>query len=533
MSGGAAAGLPAALAPGGPAAARFRSPAARVGRLLLALTSALVLLFSVGGWVVTTWFNGSIGRLNLSLAAPGPESGEQNWMLVGTDSRTGTGGAYGGTALVSGQRSDTAILAHLAADGTTTLVSIPRDTLVRIPAYTDARGVRHPAHEDKFNAALDLGGPALTVATVSTLLGLTVNHYAAVDLAGFTRLSDAVGGVTVCQKVYTGASERGLDDNGRPYVSTNLDDPYSGWHGRAGNQVIQGSQALAFVRQRHGLPQGDLGRIARQQQFLGAVFRKATSTGVLTSPASLLSVLAAAKNALTLDDGTSVADLETLATRFKGADASRLRFVTVPTTELRAGDPGVFADAAGVLEYRPPGATTSVGSVQLLDRPALAGLLATLSAQPARPAPALAGPTGPTGLTGLTGPILAPAAVTVAVVNATGRPGLAAAVSPQLRARGFRLLPASTAQLPATAVQVHYPPGQDAAARTVAGEVPGAVLIPDPATAGQVRLVLGTGYTRLSPPAAAGNAPTSRRPVVPSRAPTPVSAAAADNRCTY
>ena len=216
---------------------------------MLALLSGLVMVLSVGGYALTTWFNSGVGRLHLSLGGQGTPApnAAANWLLVGTDSRVGTGSAYGGTSLMAGQRSDTAILAHLAADGTTTMVSIPRDTLVAIPAYLDSRRQPHPAHPDKFNAALDLGGPQLVIATLASTFGVAVNHYAAVDLAGFTKLSDAVGGVVVCQKAFAGPAERGLDDVGHPYVSTNLNDPYSGWQGHVGDQTVRGAAALAFV----------------------------------------------------------------------------------------------------------------------------------------------------------------------------------------------------------------------------------------------------------------------------------------------
>jgi len=91
-----------------------------------------VLVVSVGGYVIVTWFDGTIIRLPLSLGS-GSGSGVSNWLLVGTDSRAGTGNEYGGSTAVAGQRSDTTILAHLAKDGTTTTVSIPRDTYVQIP----------------------------------------------------------------------------------------------------------------------------------------------------------------------------------------------------------------------------------------------------------------------------------------------------------------------------------------------------------------------------------------------------------------
>ena len=114
---------------------------------------------------------------------------------MGTDSRAGTNGQYGD---VQGERSDTTILAHLDANGTTTNVSFPRDTLVTIPAYTDSRGVAHPSHKAKFNEAISDGGPSLLVRTVEQLTGIRVDHYVSVDLDGFKKIARRSTGCEVC-----------------------------------------------------------------------------------------------------------------------------------------------------------------------------------------------------------------------------------------------------------------------------------------------------------------------------------------------
>ncbi len=127
---------------------------ARGLNLLAAALSMIILLGSVGGFAVVTWFNGSIARVHLSLGPDRPANapkGSENWLLVGTDSGEGTNGEYGDR---SGQRSDTTILVHLDADGTTTNISFPRDTLVTIPAYLDGAKRQMPAHKEKFNAAI-------------------------------------------------------------------------------------------------------------------------------------------------------------------------------------------------------------------------------------------------------------------------------------------------------------------------------------------------------------------------------------------
>ncbi len=247
------------------------------------MLSSLVLIVSVGGYVVTTYFDSTIGRLHIDFGGGSPAGGTSNWLLVGTDSRAGSGGRYGNAP---GQRSDTTILAHLAKDGTTTLVSIPRDTYVEVPAYTDAKGNHHPAAKDKFTNAINVGGPSLQVATVEQLTGLQLDHYVSVDLAGFRQITDAVGGVSVCVKPSAFSSNDENDAGTATIHVTNTNDPFSGWHAGPGTVHLNGEQALAFVRQRHGLPEGD---------------RSATAPGSLFNPARVTSLLLSVRNALSLD----------------------------------------------------------------------------------------------------------------------------------------------------------------------------------------------------------------------------------------
>jgi anionic cell wall polymer biosynthesis LytR-Cps2A-Psr (LCP) family protein len=176
------------------------------------------------------------------------------------------------------------------------------------------------------------------------------------------------------------------DDRGRhqPYQH-NLNDSCRKFRGVVGVQTVIGDQALAFVRQRHGLVNGDIGRIQRQQQFLGAVFRKATSSGVLFDPVRFTRLLGAFAGALTLDQNTSIIDLEHLALRLKGLNPADLRFETLPQrspspTDTSLGD--VFTDSAGILEIMPTGQSQSVGSVQIIVQPAFQAMIAGLKGVP-------------------------------------------------------------------------------------------------------------------------------------------------------
>ena len=110
------------------------------------------------------------------------------------------------------------------------------------------------------------------VKTIQSLTGLTMDHFVSVDLLGFYRISNAIGGIPVNM---CGA----------------VQDTFSGVNLHKGLNIVKGTQALAFVRQRHGLTNGDLDRVRRQQYFLTAAFRKVTSAGVLLNPFKLQHLL--------------------------------------------------------------------------------------------------------------------------------------------------------------------------------------------------------------------------------------------------
>jgi LCP family protein required for cell wall assembly len=522
---------------------RRRSWPARGLNVVAALLSAVVLLASVGGYAVVTWFNDSISRVHLD---PGPNRpaeasrGSVNWLLVGTDSGAGTNDEYGER---KGQRSDTTILVHLDADGTTTNISFPRDTLVTIPEYVNGAKKQMPAHKEKFNAAIELGGPSLLLRTVELMTHVRIDHYVSVDLNGFKKISQAIDGVDVCILQNDKVEDTQEKDVKTGLIiyhhDTNIDDSYSGFHGKVGPQRVVGEQALAFVRQRHGIPGGDIGRIQRQQQFLGAVFRAATASRVLFNPVRVTRLLAAFKGALTLDGDTSFTDLENLGLRLKGVAASRVSFETVPQRGLEFSDTDlgtVFpdADAPTVPDIIPNGQALNVGNVQILKQAEFEAMLEQIGGgYGILQAPGAVKSAEPT----IGRAVIAPSNVLVTVQDGIGRSGLAAEVTRQLTRQTFRTGapgPADRTSYPRS--EVHYAPSQKDAAQTVAAAVPGAVLRLDPRATGGVLLIVGANYSLVRPVTLGSDftptpAPTS--PVSASPSPAAQTAASVENQCTY
>jgi LCP family protein required for cell wall assembly len=281
--------------------------------IVLVLASGLAL---VGGRFLLMRYTNSVHQENLlggALATPTPGGvavdGPINILLVGTDERPGDS--------VDGARSDSIIILHVtAAHDRAYLVSIPRDSLVDIPA--DPR-TGYGGGQDKINAAYQYGsqngggragGFSLLASTIEQLAGVTFNGGAIVNFAGFQSLVSALGGVTMCVDEKTTSVHIGTDAKGNvkaPYVITATGAyPVSGVTPvvyQPGCQHLAAWQALDYVRQRELIPDGDYGRQRHQQQFLQAVLKEATSTGVVTNPVKLDAVLRSAGQALTFDGG--------------------------------------------------------------------------------------------------------------------------------------------------------------------------------------------------------------------------------------
>jgi LCP family protein required for cell wall assembly len=300
-----------------------------------AVLSSLALLLTVGawaGWAAVGQVEGNLdvdNSLGTQLVAPSaaPSASAEpelpvNILVVGSDTRTGQGRAYGTEADASGNgHSDTAFLVHISADRTRAFaVSIPRDSWVTRQGCKADGTTDKTLVTDRFNTAFAVGGRNCVIAAVKYLTGVPVNHFVEVKLLGFKAIVEALGGVTIC-------ATHAISDPVRKTATGNIG---SGLELKKGTNVLDGEQALALVRARHIGNGSDLSRIDRQHQFMSAVIRQATSSGLVTDPLKLYDVLAKVAQSLTVDPGLSGDSLKTFLLSLGGLKPAAIRFYTVP-----------------------------------------------------------------------------------------------------------------------------------------------------------------------------------------------------------
>ncbi|MFF4171000.1 LCP family protein [Streptomyces sp. NPDC001744] len=309
---------------------RPRQAASRKKKVLLWTggTMAFVLVGgATGAYLVYEKLNGNIGTVDVGDAAVRTPTmdGPLNILIIGNDVRTGAGNeSYGNKSNVTGH-ADTTFLIHLSDDRTNaTALSIPRDLKTEIPDCPtkqpdgSTKVIPGSVGKTKFNESFGVNGrdPGCTMRTVTQMTGVGINHFMMVDFNAVKTLSTAVGGVKVC------------------LTKPLRDKKYSKLDLAAGDHRIQGEQALAFLRNRHGLGnQSDLDRIKMQQQFLASMLRQ-LKEDTLGSPTRLLSVANAATEALTVDKGIgSALKLTTLAKEIGKVDLKNISFMTVPVID--------------------------------------------------------------------------------------------------------------------------------------------------------------------------------------------------------
>ncbi|WP_436494676.1 LCP family protein [Actinokineospora sp. HUAS TT18] len=442
------------------------------GKVFVGLLSALVLL-GTGYYsqVIDDFADGLNTGAYTEDTGEKPADGSVDILMVGMDSRTD---AQGNTlskeqlAMLNAGKdegvinTDTLIMLRIPNDGGKAVgMSIPRDSYVEIPGFgkhkiNSAYGRGKTAAREKLQkqgmqgreleVESNLHGGKKLIETVEKLTGAKIDHYAAVNLLGFYDITNAIGGIDVC-------------------LNKAVKDSYSGANFPAGPQTLSGAPALAFVRQRHGLPNSDIDRIVRQQTFMSGMARKVLSKDLLVPGSDTLPKLQEAiKKSVVLDKNW---DIMKFAQQMMGFTGGNVSFQTIPTGRIDLETPDGSA-----IQIDPTAVRKFAAGI-------LTGGSPSSSAAPGSSSGAPAEATKPT----------------VTVLNGTGRPGLATEVADSLSDQGFKTGETGNAAARAKTV-IRFAKGEKSAGEAVAGALNGDFTVEEDANQakGKVTVLIGKDF---------------------------------------
>ncbi|MEV6481746.1 LCP family protein [Streptomyces sp. NPDC051576] len=453
----------------GRAASRRRAKQTPRGKRVLKITaislSVLIMVTAGAGWWFYEHLNGNINSVSIDDGAGGKEKADAfgrtpiNLLVMGSDARTSAtdcklGGGCSTTGVQTGNgNADVEMVVHISADrSNATVMSIPRDTMTQVPACSDPKSKEStPGYYGQINSALQYGQEC-QVKTVHALTGITIDHFVQMDFSGVVKMSDAVGGVSVC-------------------VDADVYDTYSHLKLAKGTHTLKGNAALEFVRSRHGFGDGsDLGRTVSQHLFLSAMIRKFKSAGTLTNPTAVYNLADAATKALTVDTGLgTVKKLIGLAADLDKVPTKRMTFTTMQTG----------ADPANANRVVPAAAAKSLFATIANDQS-----LTSSSGKKSSAATATA-----------TAAAVPAAQIAVTVENGTSISGRASTVATSLIDGGFSSgTTTGNASVSATTTTLTYGTGQKAEAQTVAKAIGLASSHLKQGTGTGLTLVIGTDW---------------------------------------
>ncbi|MGA8979684.1 MAG: LCP family protein [Pedococcus sp.] len=282
---------------------RRRRPVGRLVALVVVAWLAFMVLTPLHAW-------NSVTTVDTTPAGVRPPEGKgYNYLLVGSDSREGLTAAQRkeyATGDAAGRRTDSIILVHVpSSGGKPALISLPRDSYVPIPGHDS----------NKINAAFAFGGPNLLVETVEQVTDLRIDGYVEIGFAGFASVVDSVGGVDICVKFA-------------------MNDKKAGINLKKGCQVLDGKNALGYVRARYSDPRGDIGRAERQRDFLAAIMKKALTPSTVLVPTRYWGFTHAAAQGLIVGEDTSMRDASRVLLAMRAVSGGQGLSLVVPLQSL-------------------------------------------------------------------------------------------------------------------------------------------------------------------------------------------------------
>ncbi len=395
-----------------------------------------------------------------------------NVLVYGVDSRAGLD-KHEQYILHTGDdqsdNTDTIMLVHISPGRhLVTVLSIPRDTMVPMYACSSGPGYvgqqADPNSEVIINSLLEIGGPVCLWKTVEQQTGIRIDHIIGIGMLGFVKVVNDIGGVNVC-------------------VPFKVHDPVSGMNLAAGEQHINGVQALAFWRTREDIGTGsDLQRIQRDQFLSAQVVKGVLSSGLLSNPFRLVTIVSDAAASLTTDNGMTVSDLVSIGESLRNLNSKNVQFITAPNEP--------WTGNAARVQFAQPQADEVFNAI---------AHDVTVPKVSVNPTPT---PTAPQVLT------TNPSSFKLQILNGSGAQGIAAQAAAGLTSRGFDVTGTGNApNFAYTNSVIEYPSTAEmAAVNTLKKELTNVTDLLDPTLApGTLDLILGSDFTSLAPPGGAAS----------------------------
>ncbi|MEV6818589.1 LCP family protein [Nocardiopsis dassonvillei] len=301
------------------AAAPVRTKRRRTGKILVWVAASLVLVLAAGVGTAYGYYRSlrsdmvqyDIDGLLKEEDRPERINDSVNILFMGTDGYEEGSTAY--STEFEGERSDSIMLAHISPESRVSVISFPRDSLVALPdcdPYGETEGT--PGYFGMINAAMYHGGPPCVVSTIESLSDVRIDHFVHLSFMSFRDVVDAIGGVDMC-------------------IPEPMEDSRSKLDLDAGQQTLDGDEALSFVRARYEIGDGgDIGRIDRQQMFLAALADQVTSNDVITDPGRLNAVLRAVAEHSATDSALTFDRMLSIAVTLADVELTDIEFHTVP-----------------------------------------------------------------------------------------------------------------------------------------------------------------------------------------------------------
>lgn len=294
-----------------------------------------------------------------------------NILLIGSDTRSGANRGFG--AGITGQRSDTIIILHIAPAGRGVVVlSIPRDSVVPVLSCAAEAGTpgqaAQPGQIEQINGTFAAGGPGCLWKTIEQTAHLHLDHFIELNFVGFEKVIDDIGGVSICL----------------PFP---VSDPQSDLHLSKGRHHVYGREALAFWRARYIGEGSDLQRIRRDQYLMASILQGVEHRGLTSSPSRILSVITDAARSMTTDSGLSLSAMVSIVDSLRSLRPGAVQFIELPTVAYAPNPDWVSWPASDAALFSAIAHDQAVSpAARRAGNPAAAARISAATRPPGRPA---------------------------------------------------------------------------------------------------------------------------------------------------